>query len=339
MQRTLEKMNTMMYYIVGDWMKSFIISKNDAGQRLDKYITKSLPDLPKSLMYKYIRMKRIKVNSKRAEISTRLCEGDTVDMYINDEFFTEKETKYDFLGASKSLDIVYEDENIMLLNKKSGLLSHPDDKEFIDTLIGRAKRYLFEKGEYLPDKESSFTPALVNRIDRNTAGIVIAAKNAESLRILNQKLKDREIHKYYLCVVHGTPKEKSGVLTGYLIKDEKKNKVTVFKNPVDGAKTIKTKYEVLRSTNGLSLVEIELLTGRTHQIRAQFSAIGNPLLGDGKYGTNELNKKSGLKRQCLCSYKLEFDFKGESGILEYLNHRVFEIKDVWFRDEFENIYN
>lgn len=320
-------------------MKSFNITKNDAGQRLDKFITKSLPDLPQSLMYKYIRTKRIKVNSKRAEISTRLCDGDIVDMYISDEFFTKKETRYDFTGASKSLDIVYEDENIMLLNKKSGLLSHPDDREFIDTLIGRVKRYLYEKGEYSPDSEASFTPALVNRIDRNTSGIVIAAKNAESLRILNQKLKDREIHKYYLCVVHGALKENSGTLTGYLVKDEKKNKVTVYKKPVDGAKTVKTKYEVLRSENGLSLLEIELLTGRTHQIRAQFSAIGNPLLGDGKYGTNELNKKSGLKKQCLCSYKLEFDFTEDSGCLEYLNHKVFEIENVWFRDEFDKIEN
>ena len=318
-------------------MKSFVITKNDAGQRLDKYLTKSLPNLPQSLMYKYIRMKRIKVNSKRAEISTRLAVGDTVDMYINDEFFAKKETRYDFTGASKNLDIVYEDENIILLNKKSGLLSHPDDKEFIDTLIGRVKRYLYEKKEYLPDEENSFTPALVNRIDRNTAGIVIAAKNAEALRILNQKLKDREIHKFYLCVVHGVPREKSGILTGYLIKDEKKNKVAVYKNPVDGAKTIKTKYNVLKSQNGLSLVEIELLTGRTHQIRAQFSAIGNPLLGDGKYGKNELNKKSGLKTQCLCSYKLQFDFETDAGALEYLNHKEFEIKNVWFRDSFETI--
>ncbi len=176
-------------------IKSFTITKNDADQRLDKFITKSVPNLPKSLMYKYIRLKRIKVNSKRAEISTRLQVGDTVDMYINDEFFEKSETRYDFTGASKNLDIVYEDDNIMLLNKKSGLLSHPDDTEYVDTLIGRVKRYLYEKGEYRPDDENSFTPALVNRIDRNTAGIVIAAKTAAALRILNQKLKARELHK------------------------------------------------------------------------------------------------------------------------------------------------
>ena len=319
--------------------KSFIIKANEADQRLDKFITKSLPNLPKSLMYKYIRTKRIKVNNKRAEISTKLNVGDVVDMYINDEFFEKSETRYDFMGASKNLSIVYEDENIMLLNKKVGLLSHPDDNEYIDTLITRVKRYLYENGEYHPEEETSFTPALVNRIDRNTAGIVIAAKTAAALRILNQKMKDRELHKYYLCVVHGELEKKNGTLTGYLIKDEKKNKVAVYNTMREGAKTIKTKYNVLKSHNGLSLVEIELLTGRTHQIRAHFASIGHPLLGDGKYGTNALNKKTGYKKQCLCSYKLAFDFTTDAEELEYLNGKSFEIEDVWFKDEFENIEN
>ena len=318
-------------------MKSFTIKKNDADQRLDKYLTKSFPNLPKALMYKYIRLKRIKVNGKRAENSTRLNVGDVVDMYINDEFFEKSETRYDFMSASKSIDIIYEDENIILLNKKTGLLSHPDDNEYVDTLITRVKRYLFEKGEFRPDDENSFTPALVNRIDRNTSGIVIAAKTAEALRVLNQKMKDRELHKIYLCVIHGTPKEKSATLEGYLVKDEKKNKVFVSKKKTEGAKTIRTKYTVLKSKNGLSLAEVDLLTGRTHQIRAHFASIGHPLLGDGKYGTNALNKKSGLKKQCLCSYKLIFDFTTDAGGLEYLNKKEFEIKNVWFRDEFENL--
>ena len=170
-------------------MKSFSISKNDSGQRLDKFITKAVPNLPQSLMYKYIRMKRIKVNGKRGEISLRLNEGDVVDMYINDEFFAPVKEHYDFLHASKNLDIIYEDENIMLLDKKVGLLSHPDETEYNDTLITRVKRYLYEKGDYNPKDEHSFAPALVNRIDRNTGGIVIAAKNAESLRILCDKIK------------------------------------------------------------------------------------------------------------------------------------------------------
>ncbi len=317
-------------------MKSFTVGKNDAGQRLDKFITKSVPNLPQALLYKYIRIKRIKVNGSRAQISTRLSEGDVVDMYINDEFFTPKEQKYDFLSASDKLNILFEDENIILLDKKVGLLSHPDDTEFNDTLITRVKKYLYKNGSYNPADENSFAPALVNRIDRNTGGIVIAAKNAESLRILNQKLKDREIEKYYLCVIHGVLREKSGTLEGWLIKDESKNKVRVYKEQKDGAKQIKTKYRVIEEKNGLSLVEVELLTGRTHQIRAHFASIGHPLLGDGKYGTNALNKSFGYKKQFLYSYRLKFTFTTDAGILNYLDGRDFCVDDVWFRDEFMN---
>lgn len=315
-------------------MKSFTVQKNDAGQRLDKFITKAVPLLPQSLLYKYIRLKRIKVNGKRAEISTRLAQGDVVDMYINDEFFAEKETKYDFLSASKKLSILYEDENILLLDKKVGLLSHPDETEYNDTLITRVKRYLYEKGEYNPADEQSFVPSLVNRIDRNTGGIVIAAKNAESLRILNQKLKDRELEKFYLCIVHGILKKKSGILEGWLIKDEKKNKVKVYFEEQQGAKQIRTKYRVMEERDELSLIEVELLTGRTHQIRAHFAGIGHPLVGDGKYGTNALNKELGYKKQFLYSYRLRFAFTTDAGALNYLNGRSFEVADVWFRDEF-----
>ena len=315
-------------------MKSFTITKNDSNQRLDKFISKAVPNLPQALMYKYIRLKRIKVNSKRGEISLRLKEGDIVDMYINDEFFAPAKDNYDFLRASSKIDIVYEDENILLLDKKVGLLSHPDETEYNDTLITRVKRYLYEKGEYNPADENSFTPSLVNRIDRNTGGIVIAAKNAETLRILNKKLKDRELEKFYLCVVHGCPKKKSAIMQGWLKKDEKKNKVEVFTKEIPGSKEIRTKYDVLAENGGLSLIEVELLTGRTHQIRAHFASIGHPLLGDGKYGTNALNKPLGYKKQFLYSYKLKFCFTTDSGHLEYLNGKCFEAKDVWFRREF-----
>lgn len=316
-------------------MKSCVITKNDANQRLDKFLTKSFPALPKSLMYKSIRTKNIKVNRKRAEISTKLKEGDVVDLYVKDEFLIEKPKKYDFLSASKNLCILYEDENIMLLDKKAGILCHPDDHEFIDTLIARVKRYLYEKGEYRPDEDASFTPALVNRIDRNTGGIVIAAKTAQALRILNQKMKDRELHKYYLCVVHGKPEKSSGLLEDYLWKDEKKNRVYVTKTPKNGGKTIRTKYRVLESKGKLSLVEVELLTGRTHQIRAHFASIGHPLLGDGKYGTNALNKQYGAyKKQFLYSYKLKFDFTTDGEELQYLNGKEFKVSDVWFEREF-----
>ena len=315
-------------------MRKFIIEKNDSGQRLDKFIAKAVPALPKSLMYKEIRRKNIKINGKRADISQKLCEGDEVSLYVKDEFFAPVRENYDFLSASKKLTAVYEDENVILLDKSVGILSHPDENEYNDTLISRVKRYLYEKGEYDPKKENSFTPALVNRIDRNTGGLVIAAKNSESLRILNEKLKNREIKKYYLCVVHGIPAKKSGCLISYMIKDEKNNKVRVYDSEVPGSKTMKSEYRVLDEKNGLALVEVELHTGRTHQIRAQFSHIGHPLLGDGKYGTNALNKKYGYKKQFLYSYKLRFEFTSDAGILEYLNGREFEAEDVWFRREF-----
>ncbi|MBQ7595598.1 MAG: RluA family pseudouridine synthase [Clostridia bacterium] len=315
-------------------MTTFTIGKNDSGQRLDKFVTKAAGNLPQALLYKYIRIKRIKVNGARAQISTRLCEGDVVDMYINDEFFSPKELKYDFMTASDKLNILYEDENIMLLDKKVGLLSHPDDTEYNDTLISRVKKYLYKNGSYDPADENSFAPALVNRIDRNTGGIVIAAKNAESLRILNQKLKDREIEKYYLCVIHGTLKKKSGTLEGWLIKDESKNKVRVYSAPKENSKQIRTKYRIIDETDSLSLVEVELLTGRTHQIRAHFASIGHPLLGDGKYGTNAMNKAYGYKKQFLYSFRLKFAFTTDAGMLNYLNGRDFRVEDVWFKDEF-----
>lgn len=316
-------------------MKSFTISKNDADQRLDKFIHKAVPNLPQSLLYKYIRTKRIKVNKARASISTRLQTGDIIELYINDEFFVKPETVYDFTRASKNLDILYEDDNILLLDKKPGILCHPDDHEYIDTLIGRVKRYLYDKGIYRPDTENAFVPSLVNRIDRNTGGIVIAAKTAEALRILNQKMKDRELHKFYLCIVHGVPKPQQAILQDYLVKDEKKNTVRIYKKPVSSAKEVYTKYRVVDTVGELSLVDVELLTGRTHQIRAHFAYYGHPLLGDGKYGTNELNKKYGAyKKQFLYSYRLAFNFTSDAGALSYLDGKTFEAEDVWFKEAF-----
>ena len=318
-------------------MKEFTAHKNDAGQRVDKFIAKAVPLLPQSLLYKYIRLKRIKLNGKRTEISARLAEGDVLQLYINDEFFAPAQDAYDFLRAGKQLDILYEDENVLLLDKKAGLLSHPDEGEYVDTLITRVQRYLYEKGAYDPKNEASFAPALVNRIDRNTGGIVIAAKNAEALRVLNQKLKDREIKKYYLCVVIGKPPKPQDTLTAWMTKDEKKNKVAVYDAPVPGAKTMVTRYTTLQSAGGLSLCEVELLTGRTHQIRAHMAHVGTPLLGDGKYGSNALNAPfGGYKKQLLYSYKTVFAFSSDAGALNYLRGLAVTANDVWFARDFPN---
>ncbi len=316
-------------------MKEFTINKNDSGQRVDKFLQKAVPLLPQNLMYKYIRMKRIKLNGKRCEISTRLAEGDIMQLYINDEFF-EVNSEKEFLAAPPVLNIVYEDENIMLLDKKNGLVVHEDDEKNADTLINRIIHYLYDKGEYDPDAENSFTPALCNRLDRNTGGIVIAAKNAESLRILNQKIKDREIEKKYLCITVGVPPKKHDTMTAYLEKDATGNTVRVSDRKTTANKTIITTYDVLKSNRKLALVEVKLETGRTHQIRAHFAHIGCPLLGDGKYGINQVNREYKVKTQALYSYKLKFTFKTDSGCLDYLNGREFTVKDVWFKDKFVN---
>ena len=325
-------------------MRELIIGKNDAGQRLDKFITKTL-DLPTSLLYKSIRLKKIKVNRKRAEIGMILKEGDAIQCFLAEEFFARLDGESDERAVSlakikPNLDIVYEDENIILLNKRPGISVHEDEHNALDTLIIRTQAYLYQKGEYDPQDEMSFAPALCNRIDKNTGGIVIAAKSAEALRIMNEKIKLREIDKYYLAAVHGTPEPKSATLRGYLIKDERTNTVRVYdKNPPRGAKDIITKYKVIassRQNGGTSLIEVELLTGRTHQIRAHMAHIGHPLVGDGKYGINRADRERGYKYQALYSYKLRFSFTTDAGILAYLNGKEFSIPkdEIYFTKDY-----
>lgn len=314
-------------------MRELVVKKNDANQRLDKFLLKKFKTMPKKMAYMYIRKKCVKVNGKKATPEVMLKDNDLLTFYIKDEFFDNiQEENYEFLKAPKNLKIIYEDENIILLDKKPGVIVHQDKSYHFDCLLLRLQHYLYDNGEYNPKEENCFAPALVNRIDRNTGGIVIGAKNAESLRILNQKMKDRELHKFYLCLLINKPKKDNAILSDYLIKNEKTNKVTVLRNEKQGAKKILTKYSVLETNNNLTLCEVELLTGRTHQIRAHMSSIGCPILGDNKYGNKKLNQKYSLSKQCLYSYKLAFDFTTDSGILSYLDKKDFSTNDIWFMD-------
>lgn len=317
-------------------MRVITVKKNDAGQRLDKFLSKAVKGLPTSMMYKLIRTKKIKVNRKRTEQKYVLCEGDEIQLFIKEEFFDSPEKD---LGALErivpKLNILYEDENIVLLNKRPGVLVHEDINAGENTLVMHLKAYLCQKGEYSPHEEQSFAPALCNRIDRNTGGIVIAAKNAEALRVMNEKIKNNELTKSYVCLVHGVPKKKHAELRAYLRKDSKNNMVEVRDTEFPGAKEIITVYRVLESYGDTALLEVDLITGRTHQIRAHMAHIGHPLVGDGKYGINREERAKGYKYQALYAYKLYFKTTEKECALTYLEGNTFKLKndDIWFLNE------
>ena len=294
-------------------MVNFTLTKNDANMRLDKLIKKLMPTLPPSLMYKAFRKKDVKINGKWVPQEYKAKENDELTIYVSEEFLKEVPKNYDFLSSNSNIKVVYEDQNIILMNKPQGVLCHPDKNEYRDTLLLRMQHYLYKKGEYNPEKNGSFAPSLCNRIDRNTEGIVIGAKNAESLKIMCEKIKNREIDKLYKAVIIGTPKQKEATLEGYLFKDETKNQVFIDNKKTERNRTIKTRYKVLKQKGDLSLVEVELLTGRTHQIRAHMAHIGHPLLGDPIYGS----ARPGLARAALHAGEITFHqpFTGEDIVL------------------------
>lgn len=324
-------------------MREIVIEKNDAGQRLDKFLSKALPSLPPSKLYKSIRLKKIKVNRRRAEISQILNVGDTLQLFLSEDFFKDgrsDKTAQALSSIRTNLDIIYEDENVLFINKRPGVSVHEDENGEGNTLILHIQAYLFSKGEYHPEKEASFAPALCNRIDRNTGGIVIAAKNAEALRIMNQKIKERKIDKFYLCAVHGMPSRKEATLSAFLLKDSRENTVHIYeKNAPNGAKKILTHYKTLAYENGFSLLEVQLLTGRTHQIRAHMAHIGHPLRGDGKYGINRTDRADGYKYQALWSYRLFFTPTEEKNLLSYLEGKEFSVpyEKIYFLKDFPKL--
>lgn len=299
-------------------MKEFLINSNDSGQRLDKFLTKAMPDLPKSMMYRLIRKKDIKINGKRCEISARLSEGDVVRVYVKEQVSAVKSHDMSFLNAMQELEIVYEDDNIIIVHKPMGLDSHSNGEHNSDTLINRIKLHLYNKGEYTPDEESSFSPALCSRLDRNTSGLVTAAKNAAALREMNDGIKNGYVYKFYQCITTAIPPKNSDILTAFHHRDEGRAIVRISSTPKEGFKEIRTGYEIIEKKSNLALLKIRLYTGRTHQIRAHLAHIGCPILGDGKYGNISVNKRYAVFRQVLCACELQFGFP-EGSPLEYLN--------------------
>ena len=303
-------------------MRELTVGKNDEGLRLEKFMARTFRTMPPALIRKYIRLKCIRVNGVHGKADTVLHQGDSLKFFISDEFF-EKAPSADLTRVRPSFGVIYEDEHVILMDKPVGLICQPDDRETYNTLANQLVSYLIRKGEYDPAAENAFVPALCNRIDRNTQGIVIGAKTSAALMILNEKIKVREIDKYYQCLVFGRPHPAEGDFSACLRKDAASNTVTVTDRPLPGSKEIRTAYRTLASDGKISLLEVKLYTGRTHQIRAHLAHLGHPLLGDTKYGTAAQNQDLPFKFQALSSCRITFSFSTDAGCLNYLRGKTF----------------
>lgn len=313
-------------------MKTINIKENDQNIRLDNFIKKVFPNLTLSQVFKSIRIGKIKVNNKKAKFNYLLKLNDVITCYIQDIYYTNNSDKL-FLLAKDDLEIIYEDDNILVINKPAKLLSVDEENKTADTLINRAKKYLFMTKKWQPELENQFQPCLVHRLDFNTTGLIIVAKNHASATILSQKIKNKEIDKYYVCLVYGKMKKKHDILEAYLIRNHNNNFSTIVEKPLVNAKHIKTEYKVLEyyKSKNISKLEIKLITGRTHQIRAHLAYIGHPLVGEHKYKTKNIKINDQYKHQALTAYKIKFCFKNLPKTLNYLNNITIKLKNVSFK--------
>lgn len=308
-------------------MQEIKVTKNEAGQRLDKLLAKYLNEAPKSFFYKMMRKKNIVLNGKKATGNEKLEEGDIVKLFLADET-VQKFSSVKIQRTKTNLSVIYEDQDVVLINKPVGMLSQKA-KESDVSLVEHLISYLLDAGELSEETLKSFRPSICNRLDRNTSGIVVAGKSLPGLQKMGELFKERTLHKYYRCLVQGVIREDQ-YLKGWLKKDEKTNKVQILDRPSDPSdQPIETEYHPLWTKEGVTLLEVRLITGKTHQIRAHLASEGHPLIGDYKYGDRKLNdfyqKKYGLKSQLLHAYRLEFPVM--EGVCSQLSEKVF-IADV-----------
>ncbi len=313
-------------------MRSFIANNNDVGVRLNRFCEKVCPTMPKSLLNKAFRNKRIKVNGKKQAPDYRIQDGDLLELYINDEFFIIKNENTIHTNLKKEkFNIFYEDDNIILIFKPFGILSHSDNKKEYD-IVSFLKDYLIEKKEFSPEKENSFTPSICNRLDQGTEGLIIGAKNYTALRDMNQIIKENLVKKSYLALCNG--KLNDGEYKAFLKRDKENKKVFISKNEVTDSKEIITIFKTLETKSNLSLIKATLVTGRTHQIRAHLSFLNCPILGDRKYNKS-VNKN--LKSQLLSAYKLSFDKIPNDNTLSYLSNKTFELDSCFTKKYFDKL--